>query len=348
MVVSGWLIKIPYWLCWHVRRVFGLLDETVFYLDYAHDYFIIEHLLPHLNFPYRLVARNRRLAQNLRARGVEAGVWPAFPRRLILTRHAFHRFPLRAIKKVGLKHGPWFFKKMIRPGKFNAFDLFVFISESEVKLARQAGVTAGVAGGYPRLDAFSDPQIMAKSQAIRQQPGFDAAKKTLLFTTTWDGSGMSAAHRWFNELHSLTEKFNILLSLHPMMSEGMKEKARSIPGVFLAGPEELPAQMLAADMLVGDTSSVLAEFCALEKPIITFTVDKGARLTPEIRTMIADISLQIENTVEIPMAVEQYEKNPSLKQAQRQHWTGIFFDDVNVSHGQKAAAVLNDWVRYNT
>lgn len=348
MVVSGWLLKFPYWLGWQVRRVFGKLDEAVFYLDYEHDYFIIEHLLPHLNFPYRLVARNRKLAQNLRAKGVEAGVWPAFPRRLIMTRHAFHRFPIGTIKKVGLKHGPWFFKKMIHPDKFNAFDLFVFISESEVKLARQAGVTTGVAGGYPRLDAFYDPRIISRSQAIRQQPGFDASKKTLLFTTTWDGSGMSAAHRWFDELHSLTEKFNILLSLHPMMSEGMKEKARSIPGVFFAGPEQLPAQMLAADMLVGDTSSALAEFCALEKPIITFTVDKGARLTPEIRTMIADISLQIENMDELPVAVSKYEMDASLKQAQRKHWTKVFFDDVTVSHGQKAAAVLNDWVRYNT
>ncbi len=345
MVVSGWLIKFPYWLCWQVRRAFGKLDEAVFYLDYAHDYFIIEHLLPHLDFPYRLVARNRELAQNLRARGIETGVWPAFPRRLIMTRHAFHRFPIGAIKKAGLKHGPWFFKKMIHPGKFNAFDLFVFISESELKLAREAGVTTGVVGGYSRLDAFSDARNIAKSQNIRLQPGFNTKKKTLLFIATWDGSGMSAIDRWIDQLHFLTEKYNILLSLHPMMSKGVKEKAKSFAGVFFAGPEELPAQMLAADMLVGDTSSALAEFCALDKPIITFRVDKGQRLTPEIRIMIADISLQIKNMDELPVAVGKYEMDASLKQAQRKHWSKVFFDDVNVSHGLKAAAVLNDWVR---
>lgn len=349
MVVSGWLIKFPYWLSWQIHRVCGKLDEVVFYLDYEHDYAVIEYILPHLRFPYRLVVRNRRLAQIFKEKGLglEVSSWPVFPRAVIMTRHAFHRFPIKAIKKIGMKHGPYFFKKMIHPAKFNAFEMFVFISESELKLARRAGVKTGLAGGYSRLDAFSDPRIIVKSQAIKQQPGFDVSKKTLLFTTTWDGSGMSAIGQWLDKLHALTGKFNILLSLHPMMSEALAARAWSIPGVFLAGPEELPAQMLAADMMVGDTSSALAEFCVLDKPMITFRVDSGRRLSPEIKDMIDDISLKIEAIDEIPRAVMQYEKDPSLKQVSRQYWTRVFFDDVHVPHGPRAAAILNDWVRDN-
>lgn len=346
MVISGILLKIPYGLGWHLLRLLRGPGKPAFFLDYEHDYAIVEHILPHLKFPYDLVARNRKVACALRGKGVAVKTWPAFPSLVIMPRHALHRFPITAVRKIGLKHGPHFFKKMIRPEKFNAFDLFVFISENEVRIAEEQGVRVGIAGGYPRLDAFTDPGTLALAQEIKKQPGFDEKKPTLLLTATWDQSGMSAVHQWINALPALKERFNLLVSLHPMMSKNLLSKIRRVPGIFFAGSEALPAAMLVAGFLIGDTSSVLAEFCALDKPIITFRVDSGRRLTPEISRMISDISLPIGSLAELDQAIEQYVQDPALKQAERQQWGKIFFDDPGVSHGKKVAAILNDFVNY--
>lgn len=345
MVASGLLIKFPYWLWWHLLRLLRGPGGVAFYLDYEHDYANIEHLLPHLKFPFLLVARNRKVASALAEKGIKVRTWPVFPAAVIMARHALHRFPIRAVRKVGLKHGPHFFKKMIRPEKFNAFDLFVFISENEVRMAEKQGVRVGVAGGYPRLDAFADPKTLALVQEIKKQTGFDEKKQTLLLTATWDRSGMSAVHQWIDALPALEERFNLLVSLHPMMSENIVSKLRAVPGIFLAGPVELTAAMLAADVLIGDTSSVLAEFCALNKPIITFRVETGRRLTPDISRMISDISLQIDKLDELEPAILQYQENPSLKRSERLQWRNIFFGDTDNSHGKKVAAILNDWYK---
>lgn len=324
------------------------LDGIVFWIDSTHDYAIIEYILPHLEAPYRIVARNSKVAALLKARGVDATIWPAFPSLVIMTRHAFHRFPIKAIKKIGMKHGTYHFKKMIHPDKYNAFDLFLFNSEFEAKEAAGMGITCGVAGGYSRLDAFSDPKTIENSHAIKETPGFDNNKKTLLFTATWDGSGMSAIDQWIDHLEGLTSRYNIMLSLHPMMSEGIARKARSIAGIMFAEPELLPAYMLAADVLISDTSSVMAEFCALDKPIITFRVEKAKRLTPEIREMISDISLQISSIDELHQAVAQHEGQPDTKRAQRQRWTQVFYGDIHQGHGKKTAAKINDFVKLHS
>ncbi|MEE4176987.1 MAG: CDP-glycerol glycerophosphotransferase family protein [Bacteroides sp.] len=345
MVVTGILLKFPYWLGWQLRRLMRGPGKVAFYLDSEHDHAVIEHILPHLNFPFDLVARNLKVASALRKRGIAVKTWPVFPPAVIMARHALHRFPIKAVRKAGLKHGPHFFKKMIRAEKFNAFDLFIFISENEVGTAKKNGVRVGVAGGYPRLDAFSHPKTIALSEKILKQPGFDSSKKTLLFTATWDQSGMSAVDRWIDELQGLKERFNLLVSLHPMMSEEQLRKAKAVPGIFLASPEDLPACMLAADFLIGDTSSVLAEFCALDKPIITFRVDTGRRLSSEIRQMISEISLQIDKLEELDQAILRYQENPQLKQSERQRWNKIFFDNPSGSHGKKVAAILNQWVQ---
>src|SRR5690606_10115175 len=126
MVASGLLIKVPYWLWWHLLRLLRGPGGVAFYLDDEHDYATIDLLLPHLKFPFLLVARNRKVASALAEKGIKVRTWPVFPAAVIMARHALHRFPIRAVRKVGLKHGPHFFKKMIRPEKFNAFDLFVF------------------------------------------------------------------------------------------------------------------------------------------------------------------------------------------------------------------------------
>ena len=347
MVFSGYLIKGPYWVFWHLLRWLGKLDDVVFYVDSEQDYVVIEHILPHLNKPFRIVARNEKVAKTLRKKGVDARAWPAFPRLLIMARHAFHRFPIAAIKKIGMNHGIYHFKKMIRAEKYNAFDLYLFISEAEAQQAKEYGVSCGVAGGCPRKDTFSDPHTIAASQKIKQQDSFDPQKKTLLFTATWDRSGLSAINRWIDHLPQLALQYNVFVSLHPMMSQTYFERVLAIPGIQFAQPHMLPAHMLAADLLISDTSSVMAEFCGLDKPIITFRVDSGKRLTKEIKEMIQDISIGIDSVDELGGAIEQYTQNPGLKSDLRARWNKVFYGEHKGSHGKKAAAIINNYIAKN-
>ncbi len=344
MVVSGLLLKAPYWICWQIRRLLGLLHGMVIYVESEHDYHIVEYMLPHIKTPFRMVARNGLVASRLRERGIDVGIWPAFPSMLIMTRHAFHRFPIRDIRKIGMMHGPYFFKKMVSSKKYNTFDLYLFSSKNGLHHARERGVRCGVVGGYPRIDAFRDPVVSELCHQLKTEFEYSEHKITILFSATWDGSGQSAIDRWVDHLSDLKAKYNIIVSLHPMMSKSYVSKAQRTDGVLMVGQHQLYAAMLMADFMVCDTSSIIAEYCVLGKPIITFAVNAAPRLTQEIQSMIKDISVQIDILDELDGVVKQYLNQPDLKRESRQRWRQIMYDDTNISHGEKAAAVINSFM----
>jgi CDP-glycerol glycerophosphotransferase (TagB/SpsB family) len=342
MIFAGKLIRLPYWLCWQFLRLTGRLHGTVFYLEWLHDYYIIEHILPHIRGPYRIAARNRSLAGKLKAIGVDAMVWPVFPGTLVMARHALHRFPIKGVRKIGLMHGPYYFKKMVSAKRYNAFDLYLFTSESVLEQARQHGVACGKVGGYPRLDAFRDPKVLRMRETL--SAGLSDAKKTVLFTATWDQSGQSAVHKWAGHVEALKEKYNVIISLHPMMSAGISGQLRQIEGIRMASQQELYACMLLADILVSDTSSVIAEFCALDKPVITFSVGRARRLTPKIQAMIQEISLQIDGVEELDKAIARYRDEPSLRRENRRRWNRLMYGEIKIPHGLLAASGINAFI----
>ncbi len=344
MVLSGYLMKIPYWTYWQLRRLWGKLDGVVFYVESGHDYRIMEHVLPYIAPSYKIVARNKKIADKLTEQGIETSVWPAYPSFLIMARHAFHRFPVSSIKKIGMRHGPYHFKRMIDARKYNAFDLFLFTSQTEVSIAVEKGIHCGIAGGYPRLDALRAANTPEKRHQLKVKTGFDNDKKNLLFTATWDKSGMSAIDLWVNNLQELTKEYNVMVSLHPGMGQHYISTVKLTEGVLLVDSDDLPAHMVLADFLISDTSSVIAEFCALNKPIITFRVPASERLTPEIQQMIGDISLQITDIAQVKGAVNQYLEQPDLKRSNREKWNKVIFDDPHVSHGARAAEIINDFI----
>ena len=345
MVLSGKLIKFPYWLCWQFHRLLGKLHGTVFYVEYAHDYHIFENILPHLDTPFRIAAKNRALARELGSRGIKTMVWPVFPETLIMARHALHRFPINNIHKIGMMHGPYYFKKMVRAERYIAFDLYLFTSAAVLNQAKEKGITNGVVGGYPRIDAFRDAETIRQSHLLGIEAGLPNGKKTLLFTATWDRSGQSAVHKWIDRLRTLKARYNIVVSLHPMMSKSICDKLRSMKGIFVAAQHQLYAYMLLSDILISDTSSIIAEFCALDKPVITFSVGQANRLTPDIQAMIRDVSIQISSLEELDGAVERFEREPGLKKEQREKWNRLIYQDTKISHGKMAAEIMNGFIR---
>lgn len=344
MVFSGYIIKIPYWIAWKVYRIFKRENELSFYLGTIHDYYLIKDILPHLNYPYQIIAKNKSISKNLQEKGIKNTVWPAFPTTVIMPRHAFHKFPIKAIKKIGMRHGPYHFKKMIDVSKYNAFDLFLFTSKHEAQQAEKQGIHCGVSGGYPRLDFLQSSENKRHSEELISENWYRKDKATLLFTSTWKHSGMSAVDKWINHIENLAADYNILVSLHPQMPTAYYQKVSAMRNIRLVNAHELPAAMQAADMMISDISSVIAEFCALNKPVITFTVEDNKRLTTEIAGMIDEISLQIDHISQLESAILTCEKNPELKASERNKWNMRFFDDISESQSQKAASIINEFM----
>lgn len=309
---------------------------VVFYCGDGLDYVIFEPIAAHLP-AIPVVAKNRDVQRELKRQGVDATLWPAYPRAVIMARHALHRFPRDSIVKIGMRHGAYHFKQFIKPKRYNAFDLYLVTSEKEVQDAVDMGIHTTKAGGFPKLDPMFSPSTEGLVEDVRLSLGLDEAKPTVLFTATWDRSGMSAIDRWFRRLHELTTSYNILVTIHSLTARHYVDVIRATGEVRFIEDKRIWPYLILSDVLVGDTSSIVAEFCALDKPIITFRVGTGSRLTNEILLMLDEVSLRIDHFEQLPGVLESALQNPSALSTARQKWNRIMFDNIDGRHGQRAA-----------
>ena len=81
------------------------------------------------------------------------------------------------------------------------------------------------------------------------------------------------------------------------------------PDLVFIDDYEILRYIMIADVCIGDTNSLLAEFCLLDKPIITFRVPVTARTMPDVMELIEKISIRIDTFEELAPAVERLFKN---------------------------------------
>src|SRR5690554_924065 len=341
MVFSGVIIKIPYLIVWKLKKHLNKLHQFVIYLDSYQDYKVFESVLPHLKIPYLICAKNRRVKNELRKHGVESQCWPLWGHTVLMARHALHKFPIKEIKKIGIRHGPYHFKDFISAVKYNAFDLYLFTSEVENRIALAKGITVGQSGGYPRLDMLKSEQVLKQAEKIKIKLA-NENRKLLLFSATWSGSGMSAIHKWIYRIKELAKEYEIAVTVHPKMEKKYFQLLKSNKDITIVDQKNLPVYMNASDFLISDTSSIIAECCALDKPIITLKVEsESKRLTDDIKKLICDISIQVESFDEIRDAINCYEKQKNLKKDSREYYNRIMFDNVDIDHGKRCADIIN-------
>ena len=345
MVVSYYLRKYPYRLVWHTLAWMEKNPPAVVYCSEPLDYTILAPILKHLP-AMPLIAKNRTTARYLRQRGVLCHLLPSYPKAVIMCRHAAHRFPEQRIVKIGFRHGADHFKDFAKARYYQAFDAYGVTSEKEVELLRQRGVGIAHAVGFPKLDpAFDGSLAPHQLQEFRHKTGIVPVKKTILFSATWDRSGMSAVDQWIDRLPELADVFNILVTLHPWTSAKYAKKIKRMKQVkFIDSTETLPYLMI-ADVMVGDHSSIIAEFCALNKPMVLFQVQPNKREVPEMKSLLAEIGVTIEHGSQLLSALNRCLDNPYGQRHARQKASALMFGELDGRAGSRAAALIAECLR---
>ncbi len=337
MVLSYYLFKVPYTIVWEIRQALGLNKETMLYCANTLDYHIFSPVQRYLK-PLKVIAKDKEVQNQLREMGIESTVYPVFPKGVIMCRQAGYKFPASRMIKIGMRHGAYTFKPFANTKGYNLLDHFYMTGSREVVLAEQKGIKCAKAIGFPKLDPFFDGTLdKALLDVTANKAGIDKAKPTVLFTATWDKSGASAVSQWYDKLAQFTEQFNVLVTVHPWTSDEMKQTIKHTQYVYFIDSPDILAYIQLADVCVGDTSSVLAECCALDKPIVTFKLDDGKRTVQEVKQMIQDFTSQIESFDQLLPALNAAIAAPDAKQQQRKNANTIMFDQLDGKASIRAA-----------
>lgn len=336
---------LPYQITWHLKKRFHPEFQADFlcggYVDYI-CFRSIHKLLPEV----RIVARNKKTYNELTAKNIKAVIYPTYPDLVIMARHLAHKYPVKRIVKIGMRHGAYHFKDFVAPERYNAFDKYLFTSSHEVELALQKGIVCGVAVGFPKLDPIFNHEITANDiNKIRTELKLDPEKKTVLFSATWDKKGYSAIDKWIYRIEELADKYNILVTVHHWTSEQYKRLLLSYQKIHYIQDKDILPYLVAADVMVGDTSSIIAEFCALDKTMITFRVEETKRFTSEIRSMLEEISYRIDNFEELRSALQQAVLQPDYHTKARKKYNKIMFDELDGKAANRSASYIKEYWR---
>ncbi len=311
------------------------------------DYVILRPILKHLP-PLPFVAKNRRTQKYLQQQGVVSGRLPSFPMAMITCRHAAHKFPDDRIIKIGFRHGAYHFKAFANKRAYQAFTCYGVTSRAEVEQLRQYGVNNAVAVGFPKLDAAFDGSYDRQClQQIRQATRMDPTKPTVMFSATWDRSGLSAISLWIDHLQQLAAEYNILVTVHPWTSKKYVARLENMPYIhFIRDPDVLPYLMI-SDVMVADFSSIIAEGCALDKPIVRFKVPQTGRHVAEVERILHSISEEVMSFGQMVAAIKKSLAAPMARQVARKRAAQLMFDQLDGQAGQRAAALVRKVLQEN-
>jgi hypothetical protein len=342
MVFSELLIKIPYKIMSFISNKILKRISIYFYADNSMDYEIFRNIHKHIP-NVKIVVKNKTVQNELLAKNVISDVYPVFPSLLLMARHSLHKFPDKNLITIGMSHGAYHFKEFIGAEKYNRFDMFILTSETEVRQAESIGIKCGVSGGFPKIDNLFSKESIEKAKQFRKTQ-FKNDKPVILFTATWEKSGLSAIDKWYNNLNCLTRNYNVMVTLHPWISEEKKNIIKAKKDVFFIEEYDLTKYLLAADVMVADTSSVIAEFTALDKPVITFKVEKQGRLPQEIINMLDEMTYRIVQFSELKNALLNATKNPNELSSSRAKYNKIMIQQPFGNHGLLAANKIREFL----
>jgi len=337
MTPAYYIYKYPYKLGWYIAKLFKKNKNLVFYCADPLDYEMFLPILKYLD-EVEIIAKNSKTRDYLDKKGVKYLRMPVFPKAVIMARHAPYKFAVKQIIKIGFDHGLYQFKRWTSPENYNRFNIYFVSSNEQVKTAKNLGINSTKAVGYPKLDnafngIYSD-EVLLK---IREQLNLNPNKKTIIFTSTWNVDGLSALDKWIDRVGELSEKYNVLVTVHTWTEKNKIEKLKLTKGIIFLDKFEVTQYIMISDVFIGDYNSLIGEACALDKPIITFKVPESKRSIKEITQMIESISLRINDFDEIGDAILQSINNPTEKSKAREEANKIMFLALDGKAGERAA-----------
>ena len=135
----------------------------------------------------------------------------------------------------------------------------------------------------------------------------------------------------------LTDKYNVLITVHTWTEKNKIEKLKKIKDAIFLNKFDVTPYIMLSDVFVGDYNSLIGEACALDKPIVTFRVPDSSRTIKEVRNMISRISIQIDTFDEINNALEKSLQFPDAKKEERAKANQIMYLALDGNAGKRAA-----------
>ena len=143
------------------------------------------------------------------------------------------------------------------------------------------GIVKGM--GMPRTDIYFDKEYIANARKnlLEHFPEI-GERKVILFAPTFRGKSIARSFYYMNidfrkYKKLLGDKYVFITKFHPMMAHGGLTDSMKIMGegfvydaTYVLTPEEA---LCAADVLVGDYSSIVFEYLLLERPIVSYIYD---------------------------------------------------------------------------
>jgi hypothetical protein len=341
MVFTYYLSLVPYRIAWGISKLFRRKKLCLLHIEDSFDYFIFRNIGKHLA-PMDLVVSSQALIPQLKPlmqHKTRIYLYPfCFPDAVIMFRNAAWKYPVKSIVKIGLEHGAYNFKRFPKAYYYNMFDLYLMTSFHDVARIKARGAKPVKAIGYPKSDSLFDGSYPpALLNELRSTLELDANKPTVLFSSTWDSSGMSAVHKWFDKVQSLVTEYNILVTLHPRMSEFYRNYLSKLPGIHYINAVDIYPYLLISDVCIGDTNSLIAEFCIVNRPIITFSIEATARTMDDVIELIKSVSIRIDNFNELHAAIAEALRTASATAPSREQVIGTLISPLDGHAGFRAA-----------
>lgn len=178
MVLSYYISRPLYAACWLLLKLFRRNVTCHLYCDDAFDAQLFLTVQKHLGTVVTLVAKNRRVQNNLKQQGFSAQLYPTYPDMVIMFRNMAWKFPCNRIIRIGFEHGAYNFKRFSKAQYYNLFTRFFMTSEHDVNRAQTRGIRTAQAIGFPKVDPAFDGSITQKElSALAARIGLDPRKK---------------------------------------------------------------------------------------------------------------------------------------------------------------------------
>jgi CDP-glycerol glycerophosphotransferase (TagB/SpsB family) len=185
---------------------------------------------------------------------------------------------LPGVRHVQVFHGTsdkrYDYSRMVRD-----YDLFFIAGREAFERYRKMGHLKGGKGiliGYPKLDRVFRGELERDSEL--QKLGMNPANRTVLYAPTWVDRERNSSWKGFREQIAMKkpDHLNLIVKLHPNITRYRADEVRRFSRMLQSRrntllldnlPDIIPV-LAAADLLLGDVSSVTREYLAFQKPYV--------------------------------------------------------------------------------